>query len=265
MRRYLLLFLLLLSLAGFAQSYTPPPPPDYHDPGSALDTLKSGGADEVLSKNLVTDNVVYPKKFRPNFRENYRGAEFDYTTVKPRESIWEKLERRLIKLWQTVFGDIDARTAPQYAEIFLRIFAIIIVAVVLYFLINFLLGKEGNYFFSRKNRKIAISGKDLHENIHEINFPQTIDEFERKKDFRSAVRYRFLFVLKQLSDSKIIDWNPEKTNRDYFFEIKNNAAQNRFSELVYIFDYVWYGEFELDEKSYQHYRGKFLNFKTEKP
>lgn len=259
MHRFFLAFIFLISFKTMAQEYAPPPPP-VATAVVELDTAEVG-TDSMLKNNATSDNIVFPKKFDEKFQDKYKGPEYDYTTIKPRESLWQKIQKRIKKILESIFGEVDPNKTSNYAENIMRVFAIIIIGFVLYFLIKFLLGKDGNFFFSKKNKKIIIADTELHENIHEINFPQTIDEFERKKDFRSAVRYRFLYVLKQLSDKKYIEWNPEKTNRDYFAEMKNVGLKDRFKDLIYIFDYVWYGEFDIDENSYSSFKQKFLNFK----
>ena len=101
---------------------------------------------------------------------------------------------------------------------------------------------------------------ELHENIHEINFQESIKDYERNRDFRYAVRYQFLWVLKILADKNIIEWNPEKTNRDYMSEIKEKQLQGKFRDATKIFDYVWYGEFEIDENSYHKMKEKWSVF-----
>ena len=217
-------------------------------------------SDSIMRGNITTDNIIYPKKFKDNFQSQYKGEEFDYTTIKPRESLWQKIKRRFGEIFESIFGKVDPLSTMKYTEVILRIFGIIIIGFVLYFLIKFLTGKEGNFFFSKKNKKLNISNQDLSENIHEINFTDTIGSFERQRDFRSAVRYQFLFTLKNLSDKKMIQWNPEKTNYDYLTEIKSTEMKTGFKELAYIFDYVWYGEFDINENNYNHFKQKFLNF-----
>lgn len=218
-------------------------------------------ADSLLLKNPVTENTVFPKTLSPNFRNKYKGPEFDYTTVKPRESLWEKIQRRLIKILRSIFGDKMPQKTNELVAILFRVLAVIIVGLVLYFLISYLLSKDGNFIFGKKNKKVNINDCDLNENIHEINFPASISDYEQKKDFRSAVRYQYLYVLKKLADKKLIEWNPEKTNKDYVAEYSVSASKEQFRELSYIFDYVWYGEFDLNEESYRQFKTKFDNFK----
>ncbi|MCW3162025.1 DUF4129 domain-containing protein [Chryseobacterium oryctis] len=242
---------------------------DYDEPvvEEYVDSLSTGHyrnmfrADSVLIKNPVTDNSTYPKKFEENFSSKYKDKEFDYSTSKPRESFWEKFQRKIAKILQSIFGETSFDTSAKATWVIVRLFAILLVGFLLYFIIKTLLGKNGNFIFGKRNKKVDINDEELHENIHEINFPESISQFERSGDYRSAVRYQFLFVLKKLSDKKIINWNPEKTNKDYVAELKATHLRNEFYNLSYIFDYVWYGEFSIDEESYLKFRNQFQSFK----
>ncbi|MBW8361535.1 MAG: DUF4129 domain-containing protein [Kaistella sp.] len=253
------LFFFSFFLFGFSQE---PPPPPVYEIDTVVVKLRDGySADSILRANPTTENTVFPKKFKEKFRSQYKGPEFDYTTVQPRESFMEKIKKFIQKIVEAIFGNIDPGKTASLTENIIRFFAVIIIGFVLYFLVRFLLGKDGNYFFRKKKGKIKIDDRDLHENIHEINFTETIEAFERQKDYRSAVRYRFLSVLKVLADKKLIIWNPEKTNKDYAEELKDIRLKNGFRELAYIFDYVWYGEFDIDEVNYNYFKEQFLNFK----
>lgn len=213
--------------------------------------------DSILRSGYETSNPLYPKKIDPNYRSKYKGEDFDYTTIKPKESFWDKVKRRISKILEAIFGKFDGMGVNKWTEIILRIFLVLIAGVVLYFLIKLLFDKEGNFIFSKKNKKADISATELHENIHEINFPESILGFEKAKDFRSAIRYQFLFVLKKMTDKNIIHWNPEKTNKDYLKELENTSHKKPYRDLALIFDYVWYGEFEINEQQYQKFKNQF--------
>ncbi|RNA60629.1 DUF4129 domain-containing protein [Chryseobacterium nematophagum] len=258
-------FLLIFSLTGnmYAQgdSDLPPTAPVY------VDSMETGHyknmlrADSVLIKTPISENTVYPKKFKENFQSAYKSNEFNYSESKPRESFWQKLMRRIDKILQRIFGETIFTDSANIASILIRFFAIILVGFLVYFIIRYVIGKEGNYIFGKKNKKVEIQEEQLHENIHEINFPESILKFEKSRDFRSAIRYQFLFVLKKLSDKKIISWNPEKTNKDYVSEMKAEHLKNEFYNLSYIFDYVWYGEFNINEESYLKFKNQYQSFK----
>ncbi len=260
------LFLLAFFSAGFiyAQTENDPPPPIEEVYVDSIDTghyKNMYRADSVLAKSPVTENTVFPKKFKENIPSRYKGKDFDYTTVKPRMSFWEKLMEKIMRIMESIFGETVFTKSGNITGILVRLFAIVLVGFLLYFIIKYLMGKDGNFLFGKKNRKVDIKDEELHENIHEINFPESILKFERSGDFRSAIRYQFLFVLKKLSDKKLIIWNPEKTNKDYVSELKALHLKNDFYDLSYIFDYVWYGEFSIDEESYLKFKNQYQSFK----
>lgn len=260
-----LIFLLLCCSAGpsvFAQTEeTTPAAEVYVDSPSTGHYRNMYRADSVLMKNPVTENTVYPKKFRDKIPSRYTGKDFDYTTVQPRMSFWEKLMKKVYRILESIFGKTVFAGSGNMAGILIRLFAIILVGFILYFIIKYFIGKNGGFLFGKKNRKLDIQEEDLHENIHEINFSESILRFEKSGDFRSAVRYQFLLVLKKLSDKKLIAWNPEKTNRDYLAELKTPHLKDQFYDLSYIFDYVWYGEFSITEESYLKFRDQYQSFK----
>jgi len=264
MNKVLILSMIFFSAGyAFAQSEDEPVPVEevYVDSVNTGHYRNMYRADSVLSEHPVTQNSLYPKKFKENIPSRYKGKDFDYTTVKPRMSFWEKLMQKVYKIIEAIFGETVFRKSGNVAGMLIRLFAILLVGFLLYFIIRYLIGKDGNFLFGKRNKKVEIRDEELHENIHEINFPESILQFEKSGDFRSAVRYQFLFVLKKLSDKKLISWNPEKTNKDYVAELKAPHLKNEFSELSYIFEYVWYGEFSINEESYLKFKSQYQSFK----
>ena len=218
-------------------------------------------ADSILAVDSITHNTVYPKTFDKSFQSKYKPPDFDYTTTKPKESFLKKLFRKIGQWLDSVLGTSISAT-NSFTEVILKLLGILLIAFLAYLLIRYLVGKDGNFFFTKRNKKLNIDDANLHENIHEINFPTTISQFESQKDFRNAVRYRFLFTLKKLNDKQLIEWNPEKTNKDYVKELSKTAHNKDFGRLSTIFDYVWYGEFDINESDYQYFRSTFENFKV---
>lgn len=217
-------------------------------------------SDSLVKSDYSTDNVLYPKKFAPNYKNKYKSNEFDYEVLKPKQSIWDKIKLKIAELLSKIFKDLDPNKANAYTVNILRIIGIVVMAVLIFILVRYLMSKDGNFLFGKKNGKINIHSQDLEENIHEINFPQTILQLEKQQDYRSAIRYHFLFTLKKLTDKNLISWNPEKTNRDYLRELKNENQKEDFRKIAHVYDYIWYGEFDTQEKEYQYYKTYFNKF-----
>ncbi len=218
-------------------------------------------SDTVPVDDQITDNSLTERNIGTDFRNRYKSGDFDYEQKQPRKSIWQRIKERLQEILKSIFGDVDFSSADNITKTALRIFAVLLLAFLLYFLIRYVLGKEGRLFFARKNSQNNLNSGDLHEDIHEINFQQVIAKAESDGDYRSAVRYRFLWVLKLLADKKLIMWNREKTNRDYVREIAHLNIHSGFKEVAHIFDHVWYGEFKLTKEHYEQVRKKFDQLK----
>ena len=113
--------------------------------------------------------------------------------------------------------------------------------------------------YSKELNGLDYSVKD--ENIHELNFVDEIDLAVEQKDYKRAVRLVYLYALKLLSDQKIIEWLPSKTNHDYLYEIQNYGFQQQFATLSYYFEYVWYGDFQAEETQFREMKVAFSGLK----
>ena len=86
------------------------------------------------------------------------------------------------------------------------------------------------------------------EDISQINFDELIAAAAERKDYKLAVRYLFLKSLKLLSEKELIELRNNKTNHQYLSEIKNNRISNAFKIATSRFEWIWYGDFPVDEK-----------------
>jgi hypothetical protein len=108
---------------------------------------------------------------------------------------------------------------------------------------------------------VQIDFSEFEEDIHKINFDKLIEEATSKKDFRKAIRLHFLKLLKDLTDNNLITWQIDKTNNDYSIELANNKYSSKFKELALLYEYIWYGDFPLDETNFISTILKFKEFK----
>ena len=98
------------------------------------------------------------------------------------------------------------------------------------------------------------------EDIFSIDIDKIIEDAISDKNYRKAVRYLYIKLLKLLTINEIIEWKPEKTNKDYKAEMKKSQHSKTFGKLTKIFEYVWYGEFEIKENKFLSVLDDFESF-----
>jgi hypothetical protein len=86
-----------------------------------------------------------------------------------------------------------------------------------------------------------------------------LHEALRIPDYRLAVRIHYLNCLQELHEKGKIRFEIEKTNWDYIHEL-SNGHKKEFIVLTKYFEYIWYGEFSLDEARYLELKQRFKQF-----
>ncbi|MNK22217.1 hypothetical protein D3C87_404910 [compost metagenome] len=235
----LIIYLLLLSSPLLLSAQT------------AQDTVVNAVTDEPEVTTAVPgEALVYKdRKFSKDFKDNYTGSEFTYEIKPKAKSQLERLLEAIRRFLDNLFSYGDSATGTSGFTIFMRILAVLIFGFVIYMIVRALLNKEGMWIFSRSRKNISV--QDINEeNIHQMDFKQLTEDTKKTGDYKLAVRYYYLWLLKKLSNNDIIDWHWDKTNRDYLYEIKNSTLKKDFEYLSYVYDYSWYGDFPLDETAF---------------
>ena len=82
------------------------------------------------------------------------------------------------------------------------------------------------------------------------------DGLAHEGKFREAIRHLYLATLSRLHRDGAIDYDPAKSNWDYFRGFKGPSPQlPPFRELTRRFDFAWYGNLEVSPGSWQTFRG----------
>jgi hypothetical protein len=73
----------------------------------------------------------------------------------------------------------------------------------------------------------------------------------------------YLKSLKELNKKNLIHWSIQKTNSDYLNELRSGPLKKSFKDTTLIFEYIWYGDFHIDEPLLQKVKVSFDNFINE--
>ena len=202
---------------------------------------------------IVNDSIEYNQRnFESSFQDTYKGDEFNYEPlVEVKElSAWEKFWESVGRFFADLFDFGGVGNSMSGLQILFKIIAVIVIVFVVYLIVKVIINKEGGWVFSKSAKKIDVL-ENVEENIHTINFNKIVKDAVQNKNYRIAVRYYYLWLLKSLSDKDIIEWDIEKTNADYLNEISNLETKKNFQFLSYIYEYSWYGEFDLTEDDFK--------------
>ena len=201
---------------------------------------------------MDTSNNFIKRKVINKIHDKYNGNEFVYKETKKEEALsaWQRFKKWLAEKLSKLF-DFDTPQASEDAVVFiLRIFGTLIILFVLYKIVMTYMNDDGNWVFGRKSDSINITATDIEKDIHQTDFSALVEDALLKDDYRLAIRYYYLMSLKKLAKNEIIDWDSEKTNYDYYQEIKKEEIKKQFKYISYLYDYCWYGEFEIEKQEF---------------
>ena len=96
---------------------------------------------------------------------------------------------------------------------------------------------------------------------NELSYRQMLEQAVAENDFKLAIRIRYGGLLHLMDEKGMIRWDAHKTNRSYYYELKDKALRDDFEKLAYIFDCVCYGDFEVSASLYGQLEPVFDEFR----
>ncbi len=199
---------------------------------------------------------VQPRTFEDNFKDTYDGSEYVYEIEKT-DGWFTRLVNWLERQIDELFNLGSRKKAAKYLNVVKLIFYGLIIVAVVYFIVRAIMNGEGRWVFGKRSDKKLIEHEDVETNIHIVDFDALIKEATINNDYRLAVRYQYLNMLKKMSNYEIISYDPEKTNLEYTYEIKNESLREQFQYASYLYNYIWYGEFIIDQTQYNKASNSF--------
>jgi hypothetical protein len=153
---------------------------------------------------------------------------------------------------------VDLSGSDFFSSIFGIIFWILAIGLFAYLVYRLFLSNSS--FLSRSRKNIASDIAVVEE--ENANDPDSLLRNAIKNgNYRLAVRYLYLQSLQRLSEKKFIEINSNKTNYEYVMEVRKHKFANEFASLTLQYEYVWYGEYPVDERLFEQIQGNFTQFK----
>lgn len=144
----------------------------------------------------------------------------------------------------------------------MELFLWVLAGAFVLFVIYKLFVTEGSFMRKTKNPSVKTFKVEEEVITPESDLDRMIRESVQQRNYRLAVRYHYLQTLHALAAKKYVQLAADKTNNDYIREIADFNRQQDFARLTLNYDYVWYGEFEIDELIYQKLKTAFQSFNS---
>ncbi len=205
------------------------------------------------------DTSVEKQSITEDHLKTYKAdKEFNYTEAVAEENFIDKAYRWfqniLRKFWEAIFG---VGTATGFLYFVFRILPYLLLAFLIFLLVRFFLKVNSNNLIVKSRKQGSILFTEEEQIIKNEDIPSLIQEAVNQNNYRLAIRYYYLLSLKHLTESDSISWKPQKTNEDYINEISIDHLKTEFKNITRIYDYVWYGEFNIDAIKFETLRLPF--------
>ena len=206
----------------------------------------------TITHSLWANNKPVERHFSKDKIEKIKNdRDFFYADMEENQSdyydIWG---RAFLRFLSNIFGSKPAYFIFSNFNYFL----IAIVVLILFF-------NRKKFIIRRmagRNRNATGPSIVIEENnIIEIDFSKHISQALNNNNYKLAIRFQYLELLKKLSMAGIIRWEPYKTNYEYFLEIKDSKIRNHYKSVALVFDNIWYGNFEINEADYHKNNHEF--------
>lgn len=213
---------------------------DYSDEVAPDSTTEVHEPDTVTFR-AVPDSVVTALQKR---------KEFEYAND---PAYWMKNKKK---------EDSEARTIGFLEWLFynrgVKIAMYILLAAVLLFAVYKIIINNNLFYRNAKNKLAATT---VEEGIEmETDLESKIAKAIQVKDYRKAVRYLYVKSLRELDQKNLIRYHAQATNYDYLAQVSEFKFAGRFSFLTQVYDYVWYGGFEMSDNQFDKVAKDFNDF-----
>jgi hypothetical protein len=202
-------------------------------------------------------SAINPRSFSNEKLQAYKdNSDFIYeTNLRETPGLFARIKDWILN---KIFDNLSDSNLSNLSNFFLYV----LIPLTIIFILWKLFGADKKFFFYGSSKKNKMNFEEV-ENIHEIDFDKLISEAVARQEYRLAVRLSYLRLLKELTVKNLIAWSPEKTNYEYLRELKENKLRDQFAHNSLMYEYIWYGDFEIDKDNFAKINSGFQTFTEE--
>lgn len=135
----------------------------------------------------------------------------------------------------------------------------ILIALFFIFVIYRIIVKN-NLFLFYSSKKVRTDDDGEEEDIRDENIDDKISKAIKERDYRSAIRYYYIKGLQLLNNRGLIRYHAQATNHEYVYQLSQHPVAGDFRFLTQVYDFVWYGEFAVNDEQFTRLQSDFKRF-----
>ena len=212
---------------------------------------------EELQKDTSS---LYPITLDEEQIKNYQNdSDFDYTEALEEDNWWTHFKQWLNDIWSSfIRWLLDSDGVSGTGSVLIRLLPYLIILSLIGLLVwVFMKMDTGQLGFEKRQTAQAVLSDD-EELIKRDDIQTLIDKAITAENYRLAIRFYYLLTLREMSGKELINWQVQKTNHEYIYEVEDPNVRNQFRRLTDIYDYIWYGNFEVDSAIFEKAQSSFV-------
>lgn len=212
-------------------------------------------AQQQLNNDSMVDARFLPiqpaasaPKYFPPFADRYKSRDYNYGVQhgNGRLASWRE---RLARWIQQLFS-IPDQSASKAVNWTLNVFFVLLTISVLYFIARAFFRKEGRWIFGNtKNNAFADSNEEIVK-MEAQDLRTEIAALVQAGEYRQAIRYQYIYLLRQLAEKGKITLEQDKTAHQYSLELKDEEQRRQFRYASYLYNTIWFGQYGIDDGDY---------------
>ncbi|MFS4416799.1 DUF4129 domain-containing protein [Maribacter sp. 2307ULW6-5] len=206
------------------------------------------------SNTLAQDAELHPVTIDEDdlapFKED---PAFDYELMTSPAPEWflalkNWLGNQLLKVFEWIFG---LERASGALSAFLELLPYVLLVLLLTLVIRFFIKANNRNILQAKKNLSQVGLGSEEQLMQRPDLQALLGAAMADQDYRLAIRYHYLISLQEMEQKGLIAWERQKTNMDYLNELTQPPLKALFKKITRWYDYIWYGDFPVDQKSYQ--------------
>lgn len=230
------------------------------------------GQDQVegTPENVVqydTQSEVSPVEFSEESINEFKNDDsFDYTEQESQDGLWASFKRWVSRVWWN-FWDwlLGDSSGSGFWLGFIELLPYIIITVLIAFIVWLFYKLNPGARLLKSKDTPGIFFTEEEEIVKTKDIKKLITQALEQQNYRLAVRYYYLLILKKLSEAELIEYMFDKTNNDYIAEITPEKINSQFQKVTELYDYTWYGNFEVTATDYSMAQETFNHLEHQIP